>query len=64
MTPAQMQAHARESLLLVCDRKGWTDTDKWTYAAECLVAAGVDRQEAHRVARDVWRERFETWEAN
>ena len=64
MTPAQMTAHARESLRLVCDRKGWADTDKWTYAAECLVTAGVDRQEAHKVARDVWRERFETWEAN
>ena len=63
MTPAQMQAHARNTLILVCDREGWTDADKWVYAAECLVTAGVDRQEAHRVAREVWRERFETWEA-
>ena len=62
MTPAQMTAHARESLLLVCDRKGWADTDKWTYAAERLVTAGVDRQEAAKVARDVWREHFQTWD--
>ena len=61
MTTEQMQAHARETLLLVCDRKGWTDTDKWTYAAECLIGQGVDRQEAAKVARDVWREHFETW---
>ena len=64
MTPAEMQAHARETLLMVCDREGWTDMDKRTYAAECLVTAGIERQEAYRVARDVWRERFETWEAN
>ena len=64
MTPARMTAHARESLLLVCDREDWTDTDKWFYAAECLATAGADRQEAYKVARDVWRESFETWEAN
>ena len=64
MTPAKMTAYARESLLLVCDREGWTDAEKWVYAAECLMGQGVDRQEAMKVARAVWRERFKTWEAN
>ena len=64
MTPAKMTAHARETLLLVCDREGWTDADKWVYAAECLVTAGVERQEAYRVAQEVWNKHFRTWEAN
>ena len=61
MTPAKMQAHARESLILVCDREGWTDAEKWVYAAECLIRQGVERQEALNVARDVWREHFRVW---
>ena len=62
MTPEQMQAHARESLLLVCDRPGWTETRMREYAAECLKSQGVPIQDARAVVQAVWDERFKVWE--
>ena len=60
MTPAQMQAHARESLLMAINH-GWNDARCKEYAAECLRTQGVPMAEARGVVVKVWDERFRVW---
>ena len=63
MTPDAQARHARESLRLVIDRPGWTETDMREYAAACLSGQGVPIAEARSVVAKVWDERFRIWGA-
>ena len=63
LSPDAQSKHARESLRLVIDRKGWDDAQMREYAAECLSGQGVPIAEARNVVQRVWVERFRVWGA-